>query len=123
LGNAVKQKLESAVKQLEDQGEVLWKDPFIHRPGVEKLPIRNRRHLENANLRKVEYIPPEELKEAILKIVTEHIAPDETETSSAVAKLLGIANHPTVQNSVKEQIAILTSENTLAERAGKLFVG
>jgi hypothetical protein len=40
-----------------------------------------------------------------------------------VAKLLGINNSPTVQIVVKEQIDFLTGENTLAERAGKLFVG
>lgn len=123
LSNALKLQLESAITLLGDQGEVVQKDNFVYLPGREKLPIRNRRHLENANLRKIEYIPPEELREAILKVVTEHIAPDETETASSVAKLLGISNNPTVQSAVKEQIGLLTAENVLAERAGKLFAG
>ncbi len=123
LVNSLKQKLELAVALLEDQGEVVQRDQFIYLPGEWKRPIRNRRLLENANLRKIEYIPPEELREAILKVVTEHIAPDETETTSSVAKLLGINNSPTVQIAVKEQIDFLTAENILAERSGKLFVG
>jgi hypothetical protein len=123
LGHSVKRKLESAIKPLEEQGEVVQKDQFIHLAGMEKFPIRSRRDLENANLRKIEYVPPEELREAILKVVTEHIAPSELETASSVARLLGIGNNPTVQNAVREQIAILTADNTLAERAGKLFAG
>lgn len=121
LGANQRLKLESAIKRLAKRGELVQKEQFIHRPNMEKYPVRNRRSLENANLRKIEYIPPEELREAILTVVTGHVAPSEVETASSVAKLLGINNTPTVQNVVKEQIALLTAENTLAERAGKLF--
>ncbi|MCA9068268.1 MAG: DUF3320 domain-containing protein, partial [Planctomycetaceae bacterium] len=120
---SLKQKVVSAAAQLQQQGLVVHRGDFVYTKEQSYFPVRNRRELDNANLRKVSYIAPEELRAAVLTVITEHIGTDEAETMSSVAKMLGVSNSQPFQNAVRSAIASLTQEHAIEERAGKLFVG
>lgn len=117
-----KENVELTAKHLEQKNLVVRKGEFIYLPDMQTFPVRNRRSLENANLRKLEYVAPEEIREAIVTVVTEHIGTDEAETITAVAKLLGIGNSPSFQEVIKTHLDQLTDENALETRSGKFFV-
>jgi hypothetical protein len=74
-------------------------------------------------LRKVEYIPPEELQTAIVTVIRDHIGTDEKETSSSVAKMLGVSNSRAFRAAIHSQIEQLTARRVVEDRSGKLFFG
>ncbi|MCA9071959.1 MAG: DUF3320 domain-containing protein, partial [Planctomycetaceae bacterium] len=119
--NSFQKRVDTAIKDLEQKNVIKQKGEFIYLPEMQKYSVRNRRSVENANLRKLEYVAPEEIREAILTVVAEHIGTDEAETISAVAKLLGIGNSPTFQSVIITHLQQLTDENVLENRAGKYF--
>ena len=85
--------------------------------------MRNRRDLENAALRKVQFIASEELSTAIVEVIRDHIGTDETETFSSVAKVFGMSNSKPFQAAVRIEIERLAQDNAIEERSGTLFVG
>jgi very-short-patch-repair endonuclease len=123
LVKSLKQKLAAAAELLQRQGAAELRDDFLYRKDQAEFPVRNRRELDNANLRKVETIAPEELQTAIIEVVTEHIGTDEAETYSSVAKRLGISNTKPFREAIQLHIEQLTNDSRIAEKSGKLFAG
>lgn len=117
-----KHKLTATIQNLENAHRVERRGKFVYRPSEENVPVRNRRTLENANLRKINFSAPEELRAAIVGVVTEHIGTEEAETISSVAKMLGASNSKAFQSVVSQQIEKRCGESAISERAGKLFV-
>jgi very-short-patch-repair endonuclease len=123
LTASLKRKVTAAAEVLQQGSVVDYRGDFVYSRNQTEFPIRNRRDLENANLRKIASIAPEELQAAIMVVVTDHIGTDESETISSVAKLFGMSNSKPVQAAVMDRIKQLTLENSIADRSGKLFVG
>jgi very-short-patch-repair endonuclease len=123
LTTALKRKLSEAAQSLSSHGRVEQHGPFLHLPEQQTYPVRNRSQVESAGLRKVEFIAPEEVQAAILAVVRDHIGTNEAETVSSVAKLLGISNARSLQSAVRDLIDVLTANQALEDRSGKLFVG
>lgn len=120
---SLKRRIDAAVTQLQSNSSVVRKGDFIYLNTLKELTARNRRHVESATLRKVEFIAPKELRAAILVVVADHIGTDEAETSTSVAKQLGITNTRSLKDVVSKHIQQLTRENAICNRAGKLFAG
>lgn len=120
---SLKRNLDAAARSLAERGAAEYRSGFVYRPGQTEFPVRNRRESEHASLRKVEMIAPEELRAAIVEVVTEHIGTDEAETHSSVAKRLGVSNTEPFRQAVRSQIDFLTSDHRLEARSGKLFAG
>lgn len=117
----LKDSIETAVSYLLDRG-VKRQGDFVYMVSQAEFPVRDRSEIENPRLRKVEFIPPEEIRTAIISVITEHIGTDERETASSVAKLLGISNTRNLQEAVQDHIRQLTSDEAIEDRSGKLFV-
>ena len=120
---SLKKKIGVAATSLAIAGQIDERAEFLYRHGQKEFPVRNRRDLENAALRKVEFIAPEELRTAIVEVIRDHIGTDETETFSSVAKVFGMSNSKPFQAAVRIEIERLAQDNAIEERSGKLFVG
>ena len=83
--------------------------------------MRSRRSLDNANLRKPELIAPEEIRAAVIRVVTDSIGTNVSETIASAAKQLGISNGQSTQAIFAKEIEFLESEFTVEDRDGRLF--
>ena len=123
LTSALKRKIDEAAQKLASNQAIDYRGDFLYQPEQQAFPVRNRRHVESSSLRKVEHIAPEELRQAILTVVKDHIGPDQTELFSSVAKDFGMSNSKPFQAVIRQLIEQLTAENKIQDRSGKLFVG
>ncbi|WP_182865989.1 DUF3320 domain-containing protein [Rhodopirellula sp. JC639] len=122
LVSSLKSRIADSVNALQEAGMVDQRDAFVYTAGQQQFPVRYRKHLDNAKLRNVDFIPPEELRGAIFAVVEHQIGTHEDQTASSVAKLLGISNSKSLQAHVREQIKRLVEMHALENRDGSLFV-
>jgi hypothetical protein len=61
---------------------------FYSLPGQDVV-VRDRSEIDSNTLRKPEYLPPEEVKVAISRVVTENFGAEQDQLIQAVARLLG----------------------------------
>lgn len=118
---SLKRKVADTVDLLEDGAHVIKKDSFVCMPDQRKFPIRYRKNLANTKLRNIGFIPPEELRCAIVAVIESHIGTCGEETAAAVAKLFGISNSKALQAATQGQIERLTEMRAINNRSGKLF--
>jgi len=119
---SLKIKVESAVQLLVKCKTADRRGDFVFREGQAVFLVRSRRALENPNLRKPELIAPEEIRAALVKVVTESIGTNKSETIGSAAKLLGVSNGQSTQTIFAKEIEFLESESTVEDRDGRLFV-
>ena len=119
---SLKIKVESAVQLLVKCKTADRRGDFVFREGQAVFLVRSRRSLENPNLRKPELIAPEEIRAALVKVVTESIGTNKSETIGSAAKLLGVSNGQSTQTIFAKEIEFLESESTVEDRDGRLFV-
>lgn len=62
---------------------------FVIGKNVSDVPIRNRKHVSASTLRRVDNLPPTEIRQAILKAIDENISLSEQEVATAVARMIG----------------------------------
>ena len=117
-----KNKVESAVQLLLNRRAADRRGDFVSRAGQAVFVVRSRRSLENANLRKPELIAPEEIRAAVIRVVTDSIGTNVSETIASAAKMLGISNSQSTQAMFTKEIECLEAESTVEDRDGRLFV-
>ena len=117
-----KNKVESAVQLLVNRRVADRRGDFVSRAGQAVFVVRSRRSLENANLRKPELIAPEEIRAAVIRVVTDSIGTNVSETIASAAKMLGISNSQSTQAMFTKEIECLEAESTVEDRDGRLFV-
>lgn len=95
-------------------------DGFLTIPD-KPVPVRNRRDVSSANLRKPELLPPVEIRAAILALIDAHHGAVRKEIPVAVARMLGFkTTSGQLRVAVDEQITKLTRQGTIEER-GDMF--
>jgi very-short-patch-repair endonuclease len=127
LGNgrlvaSARRKVEEAIRILRSKRIVEQLDEFVFQSGQSSFAIRSRENTASVNLRKIAFIAPQEIQEAILKVVSENIGTAAVDTAGAVSKMLGIPNSYAHQEAIVAQIDLLRSQDRLADRSGKLFI-
>jgi hypothetical protein len=78
------------VKAAKRKGEIVG-GPFYSLPGQEVL-VRDRSEIDSNTLRKPEYLPPEEVKVAIGRVVEENFGAEQDLLVQAVARLFGFGS-------------------------------
>lgn len=88
VGRRIRQAMDAAVAQAVIDGQVRQRGDFLWWSEMGSVPVRDRSELSHRS-RKVELIPPEELAEAVLRVVNSSvgIAPEEAVTEAC--RLLG----------------------------------
>ena len=120
---SLKNKIDAAVTSLSRCRRAERRGDFVYKLSQVEFPVRCRKNVANANLRKVEFIAPEELQAAIINVVTEGIGTGTEETVVSTARLLGISNGQLTAECIEKKIRNLTADRSIADRDGKLFVG
>ena len=83
--------------------------------------IRDREHVQSATLRKVDLLPPQEVRAAILAVIDAHYGAGNRETANAVCRLLGFkATSGQFREMVNVQVELLKAKGALEERDGLL---
>lgn len=59
----------------------------------------------------------------MLTVIRDHIGTDEQETSTLVARMLGVSNSKPFRDVVHSSIEELVSRQFIENRSGKLFIG
>jgi hypothetical protein len=86
-GNRIRDAILAAVKAAKRNGDVIG-GPFYSLPG-QKVVVRDRSDIESSTLRKPEYLPPEEVKVAIGRVVAENFGAEQDQLVRAVARFFG----------------------------------
>jgi hypothetical protein len=87
------------------------------------VPVRNRSEVAAANVKKPEMIPPSEVRQAILHLVTEHVGLRREELPLLVGKALGFrAASAKLKDLIEKVLASMLEDGEVASRDQKLFL-
>jgi len=80
----------------------------------QQVVVRNRGETDSSTLRKPEYLPPEEVKLAISRVVAENFGAEQDELIQAVARLFGFGSTSAqLREAVKEAVTELLDSGQL----------
>lgn len=119
-GSRIRQAIDNAIRHGIKQHVIDLRHDFLWRPGMRKPPVRDRSHFDNST-KKLEWVSPEEIAQAILVEVKSSFSIKTTEVISLAAKLIGF-HRVTSQAQVvfEQQISALIATGRLWENDGVL---
>ncbi len=92
-------------------------------PPWANIPIRDRSTSLSASLRKPEYLPPHEIKKAILVLVEANFGASHNQLPTEVARLFGFkATSAQLREVIEEQIKVLVETGKLQEMGDHLTI-
>ena len=119
IAEAVSKAVETGLKA----GTLLGESDFITHSGQATVPVRDRSHVAAASLKKPEMIPPSEVRQTILHLVTEHLGLRRDELPSLVGRVLGFkATSAKLREMVDTSLESLHDKGDVALRDEKLFL-
>jgi very-short-patch-repair endonuclease len=84
--------------------------------------VRNREAVSSSTLRQPEMLPPQEISEALLQIVTRHLGVTDEEAIVATGRLLGFrATSQQLKRVISRELDGLVGANRVSQRGSKLF--
>nr|WP_067055096.1 DUF3320 domain-containing protein [Mucilaginibacter sp. L294] len=101
VGSRIRYTLTQALEQAKDENKVITKGVFLWAPEMQVAIVRDRSKLPAA-YRKLTFVAPEEIYEAVSQVVGNAIAITEQETIPLVAKLLGFSR---VTDEMRQQLS------------------
>lgn len=119
-GTRVQDAVAKAIRSLLVKQRCIREDGFVSLPGA-AVVLRNRKDVSSPNLRKPEFLPPQEIREAILALIEAHHGATKEEIPVAVARLFGFKSTSSQLRSVVDrQIGKLCLQGILKEGNGML---
>ncbi len=96
---------------------------FVAHSQQTAVPVRCRSAVAAANVKKPEMIPPSELRQAILHLVTEQLGVRRGEIPLMVARALGFkATSAKLKDGIEKSVDTMIEDNTIVLRDEKLFL-
>jgi hypothetical protein len=109
-------------KRRQANGSVHQDGLFFSPTGQCQIPIRNRANVESATLRKPEYLPPAEIRAALIAVVRVHFGIDADEAVIEASRLFGFrAASSQLKEAMCEEVRQLIGDRVIEERNGKLY--
>jgi len=105
MGSRIESAISQAVDHLCRSRSVVEADEFLFTPEQQANGPRNREGTKLANLRKPEFLPPQEIRTAIEYSITKHAGLFHDELAEAVARLFGFK---TTTAKLRERIESVT---------------
>ena len=97
---------------------------FFCPPSQSDVPIRNRENVQSSNLRKPDYLPPAEIRQALAALVRVHLGMTSDQAATEVARLFGFrSTSAQIKQIIQDEVGFLLEQNILEQRNGKLYVG
>ncbi|NET71396.1 MAG: DUF3320 domain-containing protein [Sphaerospermopsis sp. SIO1G2] len=114
-GTRIRKKVATALRYAEKQGNVK-KEGGVYIAPESKVTVRDRSHVEAAAIRKPELIPPQEIRAAIITVITENFGADKDSLPVEVARLFGFqSTSPQLRDVIEEQIQHMLSSDALEQ--------
>ena len=121
-GARIAEAISDAVAAGVRSGNLRIESDFVSHGQQATVPVRNRSAVAAANLKKPEMIPPSEVRQAILCLVTEQVGLRREELPSLVGKALGFkATSAKLKELVERVLAPMLESNEVVSRDEKLF--
>ena len=119
-GARIQESVARGVRALVGEGVCQQEENCLLLPG-KAVGVRDREHVQSATLRKVDLLPPHEVRSAILAVVDAHYGASAREAANAVSRLLGFkATSGQFREAVNAQVETLKLSGLLEERDGLL---
>ena len=120
IAGAVEQALTEAVYR----NQIVQHGLFFCPTSQSDVPIRNRENVQSSNLRKPDYLPPAEIRQALAALVRVHLGMTSDEAATEVARLFGFrSTSAQIKQIIQDEVGFLLEQNILEQRNGKLYVG
>ncbi len=124
VGARISSSIDNAIRHASRSSQVIDDDDFLTLPDQVTIPVRDRTDVASAGLRKIENLPPTEVRAAILMAAKDHVGLSRDEVASAVVQLLGFTNTTVrIKALIESQTTILLSSGSLSERNRRIYVG
>lgn len=121
-GTQIRRRIEASIAvALRHSGELTRRDEFLWPVPEPESVLRNRSHLKPAQ-KKLVYVPPEELREAVLLVVQSSFGMQPEEVPIRVLSMLGLPNQAENRNGVTAAVTGMYSEGLLQRTGGHLQV-
>ena len=89
---------------------------------VSLAAVRNRAQVKSSGLRKPEMLPPPEVREAVVRVVTANCGAKIDDVIVATSRALGLAaTSAQFRETLERQIYVVLDAGTLESRDGKLY--
>lgn len=119
-GNRIQDAVAKGVRFLIRTRQCVREDGFLSIPGA-SVPLRRRDSVKSPNLRRPEFLPPAEIRAAVLRLIDTHHGAAECEITTAVARLFGFkSTGGQLRHVIDRQVAKLRRQGLIAEQDGML---
>lgn len=89
----------------------------------ENAVVRDRSNVSSSTLRKPDFLPPAEVRQAIRQIVEREIGISPDEVSVALVRLLGLTSSTAaLRETASREMGLLLEQGTIINRSGRLFI-
>jgi very-short-patch-repair endonuclease len=123
LGNRITEAINAAINLALRAQALDEEEGFLAIAGQKESPVRNREHVQSADLKKPDYLPPMEIRAAILQVVSRNLGIQKGEVPHATARLLGFRTTSAgLRDIVERQLARLLEVGQLILTENRLFV-
>jgi hypothetical protein len=117
-GSRIQEAIGRAIRLLIDKRSCFLQEGFLVIPDA-PVRVRSRENVALKVLSKPEYLPPQEIRAAIVCLVKEHHGASQEEIPSVVCRMLGSRRMSAqLRSAVEEQLNHLLSTNTLKHDDG-----
>jgi hypothetical protein len=125
LGSRIADAIELSCRTAIGQGMITEDgDGYLSHPQKARtVVVRDRSNVGSTSLRKPEFLPPTEVRQAVREIVTREIGISPDEVSVAVTRLLGFTNvTAALRETASRGMNHLLESGEIVNRSGRLFV-
>jgi hypothetical protein len=117
-GSRIQEAVSAGIRKAISLGQCESDAGFLCIPGA-AVCVRNRETVDSPNLRKADYLPPLEIREAILAVLNASLAANEEEIVAATLRMFGFKSSGSgLKSAVETQLATLERRGVLENASG-----
>jgi hypothetical protein len=91
-------------------------------PGEQVVAVRSREQARSNDLRKPEYLPPAEVRAAVLQVISRNLGIRSDDVPAPVAKLFGFrTTSPRLRETIVHQVDFLLESDQVVSKDSRLF--
>jgi hypothetical protein len=121
-GRRISAVVEKATEEAEIHGQLRRYGLFWSMRNQDKIPIRDRSNVTSKTLRKTEHVPPAEIREALVAVISSHVGVNEQEAIVEAAKLMGLGTKTAAfKEMARDEIKMLLDAELCELRNGRIY--
>ena len=121
-GSRIGEAVERALTEAVCRNQIVQHGLFFCPTSQPNITIRDREDVQSSNLRKTDYLPPAEIREALAAVVRVHLGITPDEATTEVTRLFGFkSTSSNLKQIIQDEVKILLEQNTVNQKNGKLY--